>query len=131
MHEVHALNRFFRSFLSMFITNKLDIKLEDSLLQSNDPVSIAVDSSGVKVHNSGDWIRHVWKVRKGYLKIHFAVNIKSKQVVSMDVSSEKVHDSKRLKRLMKRAKENGVRVERVLGDGAYDSTWDYGEMGLC
>ncbi|MHB8566437.1 MAG: transposase [Nitrososphaerales archaeon] len=41
--------------------------------------------------------------------------------MSMDVSSEKVHDSKRLKRLMKRAKENGVRVERVLGDGAYDS----------
>ncbi len=101
--------------------NKLEIELEDSLLKSNDPVSIAVDSSGVKVHNSGDWIRHVWKVRKGYLKIHFAVNIKTKQVVSMDVSSEKVHDSKRLKRLVNRAEDNGVRVKRVLGDGAYDS----------
>jgi hypothetical protein len=105
--------------------NKLQIELEDSLLKSNDPVSIAVDSSGVKVHNSGDWIRHVWKVRKGYVKIHFAVNIKTKQVVSMDVTSEKVHDSKRLKRLVNRAKQNGVRVKRVLGDGAYDTKADF------
>jgi len=105
--------------------NKLQIELEESLLKSNDPVSIAVDSSGVKVHNSGDWMRHVWKVRKGYLKIHFAVNIKTKQVVSMDVSSEKVHDSRRLKRLVNRAKDNGVRVKRVLGDGAYDTKDDF------
>jgi Transposase DDE domain len=105
--------------------NKLDIQLEDSLLKSNDPVSIAVDSTGVKVHNGGDWMRHVWKVRKGYLKIHFAVNIKTKQVVSMDVTSEKVHDSKRLKRLVNRAKENGVRVKSVLGDGAYDTKDDF------
>ena len=105
--------------------NKLDIQLEGSLLKSNDPVSIAVDSTGVKVHNGGDWMRHVWKVRKGYLKIHFAVNIKTKQVVSMDVTSEKVHDSKRLKRLVNRAKENGVRVKSVLGDGAYDTKDDF------
>jgi len=100
--------------------NKLDIDLDDSLIKSNSPVSIAVDSSGVKVHNGGDWIRKVWKVKKGYLKIHFAVDIKSKQVVSMDLSSEKVHDGKRLKRLVNRA-EGSVRVKRVLADGAYDS----------
>ena len=100
--------------------NKLDVSLDDSLVRSNSPISIAVDASGVKVHNGGDWIRHVWKVKRGYLKIHFAVDIKTKQVVSMDVSSEKVHDGKRLKRLVNRAEEN-VRVKRVLGDGAYDS----------
>ena len=72
------------------------------------------------MHNTGDWIRHVWKVKKGYLKIHFAVDIKTKQVVSMDVSSEKVSDGRRLKRLVNRASES-VRVSRVLGDGAYDS----------
>ncbi len=100
--------------------NGLDVSLEDSLIQSNAPVSIAVDASGIKVHNGGDWIRHVWKVKRGYLKIHFAVDIRTKQVVSMDVSSEKVADGRRLKRLVNRASEN-VRVRRVLGDGAYDS----------
>ncbi|HZW58194.1 MAG TPA: hypothetical protein VFF30_18035, partial [Nitrososphaerales archaeon] len=58
--------------------NKLEIELEDSLLQSNDPVSIAVDSSGVKVHNSGDWIRHVWKVRKGAIS-KFTSRLTSRQ----------------------------------------------------
>jgi IS5 family transposase len=101
-------------------TNRLDVRLDESLIESNSPVTIAVDSSGVKVHNGGDWIRHVWKVKRGYLKIHFAVDIKTKQVVSMDVSSEKVHDGKRLKRLVNRA-EQSVRVGRVLADGAYDS----------
>jgi len=101
--------------------NRLEVSLDESLVRSNSPVTIAVDSSGVKVHNGGDWIRKVWKVKKGYLKIHFAVNIRTKQVVSMDVSSEKVGDERRLKRLVNRASENGVRVKRVLGDGAYDS----------
>ncbi|MDG7024977.1 MAG: IS5 family transposase [Nitrososphaerota archaeon] len=101
-------------------TNHLQVDLDDSLVRSNDPVSIAVDASGVKVHNGGDWIRHVWKVKKGYLKIHFAVDVKTGQVVSMDVSSEKVGDGRRLKRLVRRAEES-VRVRRVLADGAYDS----------
>ena len=59
--------------------------------------------------------------KKGYLKTHFAFNIKTGQVVSMDVSFEKVGDGKRLKRLIKRAKENKIRVKRILGDGSYDS----------
>ena len=59
-------------------------------------------------------------MKKGYLKIHFAVDVKTGQVVSMDVSSEKVGDGRRLKRLVRRA-QGSVRVRRVLADGAYDS----------
>jgi len=101
--------------------NKLKLNLEDTLIRSGAPVSIAVDASGIKVHNSGDWMRKVWKVKKGYLKIHFAVDVKTKQVVSMDVSSERVHEGRRMKRLIKRAKGNQVNVRRALADGAYDS----------
>ena len=133
-HQPYRQTEGFVRFLSKFVeglqvpdystidrrTNRLQISLDESLIESNNPVTIAVDSSGVKVHNMGDWIRHVWKVKKGYLKIHFAVDIRTGQVVSMDVSSEKVGDGKRLKRLVERAEEN-VRVGRVLTDGAYDS----------
>ena len=101
--------------------NELKLDLEDTLVKTNGPVSIAVDASGIKVHNSGDWIRKVWKVKRGYLKIHFAVDVKTKQVVSMDVSSEKVHEGKRMKGLVKRARQNRVNVKRALADGAYDS----------
>jgi Transposase DDE domain len=38
-----------------------------------------------------------WNVKKkGYLKIHIAVNIKSKKILSMKVTDEHVHDSKAL-----------------------------------
>jgi IS5 family transposase len=98
--------------------NRLHVDLDESLIKSNRPVSTSVDASGVKVHNGGDWIRRVWKAKKGYLKIHFAVDIKIGQVVTMDVSSEKVGDGKRL---VNRARESNVRVKRVLADGAFDS----------
>ena len=133
-HQPYRQTEGFVHFLSRFVeglqapdcstidrrVNRLQVDLSESLIRSNDPVSIAVDSSGVKVHNAGDWIRHVWKVKKGYLKIHFAVDVRTGQVVSMDVSSEKVGDGRRLKRLVKRAEES-VRVSRILADGAYDS----------
>jgi len=35
--------------------NKLNINLEETLLKSTS--SISLDSSGIKVHNGGDWIR--------------------------------------------------------------------------
>ncbi|MEM3858503.1 MAG: hypothetical protein QW478_03745 [Candidatus Micrarchaeaceae archaeon] len=38
----------------------------------------------------------MWKVKRGYLKIHFTVDIKTKQAVSMYISSEKVGDGRRL-----------------------------------
>jgi len=134
-HQPYRQTEGFVHFLSRFVeglqvpdystinrrVNRLHVDLDESLIKSNRPVSIAVDASGVKVHNGGDWIRRVWKVKKGYLKIHFAVDIKTGQVVSMDVSSEKVGDGKRLRRLVNRARENNVRVKRVLGDGSYDS----------
>jgi len=102
-------------------TNRLHLSLDDSIVRSHNPVSIAVDASGIKVHNGGDWIRSIWRARrKGYLKFHIAVDIRTGQIVSMDVSSEKVSDGRRMTRLVRRAQES-VRVKRVLGDGAYDT----------
>jgi hypothetical protein len=97
--------------------NKLDIKINERL--GNDIV-IALDSTGIKVSNRGEWMRHKWHVRRGYLKIHVAVDIKKKKVVSLQVTSEEVHDSKVLKKLVKAASENND-VKRVIADGAYDS----------
>ncbi len=85
-------------------------------------LSIAVDSTGIKVTNRGDWLRKKWdkEKKKGYLKIHFAIDPKTKQVVSMDVTREDVHDGTKLKKLVKQA-SNNVGVGKVIADGAYDS----------
>jgi transposase len=68
-----------------------------------------------------------WKIqnRKGYLKIHVAVDIKSKKILSMEVTDERVHDNKVLPKLVnnviKSNNDGFAVVGRVLGDGAYDS----------
>ena len=57
---VHSLSRFVEGLKAPDYStidrraNRLRIDLDDSLVRSNDPVSIAVDASGVKVHNGGD-----------------------------------------------------------------------------
>jgi hypothetical protein len=38
--------------------------------------------------------------KKGYLKIHIAVDIKTKKILSMKVTDEHVHDSKALPELV-------------------------------
>ena len=97
--------------------NKLEIKINERL--GNDIV-IALDSTGIKVVNRGEWIRHKWHVRKGYLKIHVAVDIKRKRILSLEVTSEEVHDGRILKKLVDNASENN-NLKGILADGMYDS----------
>lgn|SRR5919198_483355 len=101
--------------------NKLEIKINEKL--GNDIV-IALDSTGIKVANRGEWMQHKWHVRKGYLKIHVAVDIKKKRILSLEVTSEEVHDGKMLNKLVDNASENNC-VKRVLADGMYDSNRNF------
>ena len=98
--------------------NKLEIKINERL--GNDIV-IALDSTGIKVANRGEWMRHKWHVRKGYLKIHVAVDIKRKRILSLEVTSEEVHDGRMLNKLVDNASENS-NLKGILADGMmYDS----------
>jgi hypothetical protein len=82
-------------------------------------IIISIDSSGLKVHNRGEWIRHKHRVRRGYLKIHFAVNPKTREIIDLESTTEELHDNRvfrpLLRRIMKRYK-----VKKVLADAAYD-----------
>ncbi len=88
-----------------------------------------------------------WKVkdrdRKGYLKIHIAVNIKTKEILALEVSDEKVHDGKMLKNLVNQVLDGSatttttiptsnsgsnkmiIKIKSVLADGAYDSNANF------
>ena len=71
-----------------------------NLVYNDDYFVIAIDSTGIKVSNRGEWIRHKWNVKRGYLKIHVAVDIKRKRILSLNVTSEQVHDGKVLPELV-------------------------------
>jgi len=97
---------------------KLDVNLPENLGRD---IVVAVDSSGMKVTNRGEWIRNKWKIRKGWIKVHIAVDVKTKKLLALEVTDERVSDGKMLKPLMEQVKEKGGRVNRVYGDGGYDS----------
>jgi len=96
-----------------------------SLRETNDPVSIAVDSTGISVQKAGGWVERKHGKKKRYIKLHFAVNTVTHEVVAMEVSTDDVHDVKALPGLVEKA-EGNVRVAEVIGDGAYDSGKVYG-----
>lgn len=80
---------------------------------------ITLDASGIKVTNRGEWTRGKWKARRGCLKIHLVVDVRSKQILPMKVTDEKVSDGRMLKPLVKKAQKHGE-VKRALVDGGYN-----------
>jgi hypothetical protein len=102
----------------------------------DDDLIIAIDSTGIKVTNRGQWMQDKWNIqkkskkKKGYLKIHIAVNIKTKEILALEVTDEKVHDGKQMKSLvdhvLKRNKNKNYKIKTtVLADGAYDSNKNF------
>ena len=99
--------------------SRMKVDLDPSIKPDED-VTIALDSSGIKVSNRGEWIRQKWKVRRGFIKIHLAVDIKTKQIISMEVTKEDVPDGRMLRPLVEKASSK-AEVTKVIGDGAFDS----------
>ena len=97
----------------------------EKLRDSNEPVSIALDSTGIKVDKAGGWIERKHGKKKRYVKLHFAVRVDTHEVVAMEVTTDDVHDVKEAQSLVEGSVRR-VRVSKVLGDPAYDSSRVYG-----
>ena len=109
--------------------NKLDINITKYNTDDDDDdyIIISIDSTGTKLTNRGHWMDKKWNVqnRKGYVKIHIAVNIKTKEILALEVTDEKVHDGKMLKTLVDQVsnrssdkkKKKIIRIKSVSADG--------------
>lgn len=67
--------------------NKLNIDIQrDKTVDYNENyIIVSIDSTGIKVTNRGQWMSDKWhkQNRKGYLKIHVAVDIKTKEILAL------------------------------------------------
>ncbi len=113
--------------------NKLNIDIKKRDKRDDDYIIVSIDSTGIKVTNRGQWMAEKWNVRnkKGYLKIHVAVDIKTKEILALEVTDEKVHDGRMLKKLVNHVlktipdgKKN-KKIESVLADGAHDTNRNF------
>jgi transposase len=102
--------------------SRLGPKFERSLRGLGDDVVVAIDASGIKVTNRGEWRRELWggKSKRGFLKIHVAVDVKTGQILAMEVTDERTGDSRKFKPLVERA-SGRADIKFVLADSAYDT----------
>ena len=78
--------------------NKLNTDGSDNKIDESEDTVISIDSTGIKVTNRGQRLRDKWlvKERKGHLKIHAAVDTKTKEILALGVADEEIHDGNKL-----------------------------------
>jgi hypothetical protein len=66
----------------------MKINLDPKVNLERDDIIIVVDTICIKVTNRGEWMLDKWKKKrkkKGFIKIHVAVNIKTKKIRSNNI----------------------------------------------
>jgi transposase len=101
-------------------------RLKLVVIDQQEGQEIALDSSGLKPTNRGEY-RLKTHSKRGFIKLHLAVNIKTHQIVDLEITTEKVNDSQRGYELVSGASFSG-RVSKVYADGAYDTYKFHEEM---
>lgn len=89
---------------------------------------MAGDASGLKPTNRGEYrINRYGRKRRKFVKLHLAVNTKTKQVVYCNVTGEEVRDGKELPAMVSSAQRYG-KIENGYFDAAYDWIRNYGML---
>ena len=81
--------------------------------------NIAIDSSGLKLRFSGQWVRDKHREKKPYLKLHVAVNTKTKQAIAMELTDDGISDLSCARKLILKSSQIS-KVKKGFMDGAYD-----------
>ena len=89
-------------------------------------IRLAVDSTGLKQHNRGGWIRHKWKVRRGFVKLHVMVDVDTKRILAVQVTDDRTGDSPMLIPLLDETLEAVTRTGQ-----AQDSAAGPADAGCC
>lgn len=92
--------------------NQMDI---DFSTEESDLV-VGVDGSGIKVSNRGDWMRHKWKVKKGWIKV-VVLGDKEGNIVDVRLGNEGLNEKKSARGMIRK---NRKKIKKLLADGLHD-----------
>jgi len=88
---------------------KIKPSIEEIGFENDDdcePITMIVDASGLTVSKKGDYIEEKWiRKKKEFVKLHIAVDAKSKKVVSFRITKGNVHDTRKFGPLVREAAE--------------------------
>jgi IS5 family transposase len=93
--------------------------IEEINRSSRDGTTVIIDSSGFKITQRGDWLSTKWPhKRKGWLKMHIAIDAERMNVVSLTITDLHTPDTKEFRKLLYPVLG---RASSVYGDKGYDS----------
>lgn len=108
--------------------NRMKLDISESIPKTNDPLFISIDASGLKADHGGSWLeKRFGRKKRKWIKIHFAIDVKSKRVIELSVTTDRTNDNKRFRGMLRRASRKH-RINKVAGDPYYD---DYKNYELC
>lgn len=97
-------------------------------LKNGESIHLVVDSSGLKVYGECEWKvrKHGWSKRRTWRKIHLGVDEKTGEITAQILTDNKTDDAAILVDLVADTYEQGVEINKVGTDGAYDhyDCWD-------
>jgi hypothetical protein len=77
---------------------------------------VAIDGSGEKVTNRGEWIRHKWKVKRGWIKV-VIMGSTDGSIVDIRVGPETLDERKAARGMIRK---NHKKIQKVIMDGLHD-----------
>lgn len=85
---------------------------------------VGSDATGIKVSNRGEWMRHKWKIQRGWIKVVLLGN-KNGKVVDVIVGVEELDENESFRKMISVHHKS---ISKGLGDGWYDSKENF---NLC
>jgi len=115
---LHGLAKHFNQFpvISYSQICRRTNQLDPLFATEAENIIAGVDGSGMKVSNRGDWMRHKWQVKKGWVKIVILGDTTGK-IVDVRVGNENLDERKAARGMMRRNKK---RIKKLLADGLHD-----------
>ena len=94
------------------------MKLPEELVSKKQVTDSVFDPTGLKVYGVGEWRGKKYGGKRGWKKLHLAMDLKSKKLILCEVSDEYTHDATYLEEALKRASR---KKGKILFDGAGDT----------
>ena len=96
------------------------LAVRSSLTPRKSPRHIVIDATGLKVYGAGEWrvYKHRVSRRRTWRKLHLGVDEHTKEIVAVELTGSRVHDSQPLPALLEQIPDS---ISQVSGDGAYDT----------
>ncbi len=100
---------------------KVDLRISQKL-KDGEGIHLVVDSSGLKIYGECEWKvrKHGYGKRRTWRKIHLGIDEKTGEIVAEQLTDSTTDDALVLGDIVAETFANGVKINKVGTDGAYD-----------